>query len=131
MIIKHAIRLPGKAICVVALSLASLAARGAPDLLTDDEVSKLQTSLVDTRRDTRFEFAAEFKVPASNQVNYAACRASGKIPFNVVCTLNETKTRGGETLSQRQTGTVEIRVLDKDKKVVARAAMPLEKMCSA
>lgn len=124
-------RLLAGAILGAVLSLAEMPALGAPDMLTDDELAKMQTSAVDTRRNTSFEFTADFKVPASNKVDYAACRASGKVPFSINCALNEIKTVDGETLSQRQTGTVEIRVLDKDKNVVAKAAMPLEKMCSA
>lgn len=118
-------RVLAPAILVLATG-ASLAAWAAPAMLSDAEIAKLQETAVDAKRNTRLTFEAS--VQKSEE---AAPGEAGKIPFVIFCALNETKESGGETLSRRLSGTAEIRVLDKDKKVVLSDAQPLEKMCSA
>ena len=100
-------------------------------MLTDAEVTALQTAVADSNRGTRLEFSAEFRVAPMTAAQAATCRRTGKVPFKVVCALNETKRSGGRTLTQRLDGKVEIRVLDKSKKVVDSVSMALEKMCAS
>lgn len=120
---------------VLVLSLVSLVTLAgtsvrAADMLSDTELAALQEKVVDTRRDTTFEFTASTQrltTPEARQ----AFKQTGKVQFILFCALNEVKERSGRVLSQRQNGTAEIRILDSEKKIVASASRPLEKMCTA
>jgi hypothetical protein len=125
---RRAIRFAGLT-ALFTLFLGGASVRAA-DMLTADEMAKLQERTVDSARNTTFEFTTSTEILATPDAKKAFLQ-TGKIQFILFCALNEVKTRGGRTLSQRQNGTAEIRVLDKDKKIVASATKPLEKMCTA
>ena len=99
-------------------------------MLSDAEISTLQENVADPRRNTTFEFTASTQNLATPEAKQAF-KQTGKIQFILFCALNETKESDGRKLSQRQNGTAEIRILDSNKKIVASASKPLEKMCTA
>ena len=118
-------------LCLALTAGPAATAHAAKPMLTDAEISGLQETVRDANRGTRLEFKAEVLIPELSTAKLAQYRDSGRIPYQIVCTLNEIKERGGKSLVQRQNGRVEIRVLDKDGKVVDSASMALEKMCAS
>jgi hypothetical protein len=98
-------------------------------MLSSNELNSLQESFVDTNRNTTIRFTAIARTVINPQTVNTVAR-NGKVPYVVLCSLDELKDVNGKKLSKRRNGTVELRVLDGDQKIVASTSQALEKMCA-
>ncbi len=129
------------AMAVIAMATASCAETPAPTgetgreaepregVLTEEQIDAFQTSVEGSRRDVRFTFSAAFGPRRLNDRDRRRYSSSGAVPFHITANYNEERTSGRRVLRRTASGRVNFYVLDAEGTIVARSAMPSDRMC--
>lgn len=113
--------------------VSKLTPRPAPGTLSEADIAALKTELVDEKKGTTLKFSASFSQlgldPKRDKSKISKYAKSGQVPFRIITTLTEYKEVKGRKLSELQSGTCRIYILDSEGKVVDKTTQSLTKMC--
>jgi hypothetical protein len=98
-------------------------------VLSEDKIAELKQTFTDPKTKKSYAFFAEAGLPSMDKKTLEKYQKSGKVPFLITASLYEVREVRGKKSYDRQNGTCNIYMQDKEGKVLFSKTQSLSKMC--